>query len=60
MAGSGVRQATRCARAQAGDHGTPDAIAFGALIEDRRAELELGLRARHYLGQAILRSSPQE
>jgi DNA-binding PucR family transcriptional regulator len=29
--------------------------ALGRLIEDRSADLELALRARQYLGQAVLR-----
>jgi DNA-binding PucR family transcriptional regulator len=34
--------------------------ALGAPIEDRRADLELALRACQYLGQAVLRPVPQE
>jgi DNA-binding PucR family transcriptional regulator len=34
--------------------------ALGAPIEDRRADLELALRACHYLGQAVLRPAAHE
>ena len=34
--------------------------ALGAPIEDRRADLELALRACHYLGRTVLRAPPQD
>ena len=33
--------------------------ALGAPIEDRRADLELALRACHYLGRTVLRPAPE-